>query len=243
MTQNSFFRRPRTYLIGIPVLIVLAVVVGPFVYIHFIQADPPKKLGLPTGTSSTAATGGSGTSAARVTSLDGTWKVAAGSTVGYRVNELLFGQSSTAVGRTNAVTGELTLAGTTVPSASFTADLTKVTSSESRRDDQFQGRIMDTATYPTAKFVLTKPIELTNIPKDLEKISVPATGDLTLKGTTKTVTFTIDARRSGSTIEAAGSIPVTFADYGIGNPSGGPAQTEDHGTLEFLVKFEKAGTG
>jgi hypothetical protein len=34
-----------------------------------------------------------------------------------------------------------------------------------------------------------------------------------------------------------GSIPVVFADYGISNPSGGPATTEDHGILEFLVKL------
>ena len=36
-----------------------------------------------------------------------------------------------------------------------------------------------------------------------------------------------------------GSIPIVFADYNIDNPSGGPAQTEDNGLLEFALNFEK----
>ena len=35
-------------------------------------------------------------------------------------------------------------------------------------------------------------------------------------------------------------IPVVFADYKIGNPSAGPANTEDRGVVEFLVVFEPA---
>ena len=37
-----------------------------------------------------------------------------------------------------------------------------------------------------------------------------------------------------------GEIPVTFADYGIPNPSNPVVSTHDHGTLEFLLVFEKA---
>lgn len=241
---SSFLRRPRTYLIGIPIVLILAVTVGPFVYIHFIEADPPAKLSLSThSTTTTAATttaAATDAAATDATSLDGTWKVTTGSTVGYRVNEVLFGQKNEAVGRTTAVTGQLTLAGTTVSLASFSADLTKVTSNETRRDGQFRNRIMETGTYPTAKLKLTKPIVLPNIPANLTKISVQATADLTLKAATKSITFTIDAQRNGNKIETSGSIPIKFADYGIDNPSGGPASTEDHGVLEFLVVFVKS---
>lgn len=31
------------------------------------------------------------------------------------------------------------------------------------------------------------------------------------------------------------TIPITFADYGIDNPSAGPAQVGDEGELEFLL--------
>jgi polyisoprenoid-binding protein YceI len=68
-------------------------------------------------------------------------------------------------------------------------------------------------------------------------VTKEATGDLAMHGTTRTVTFHVTARRSGATIQVSGSIPITFADWNISNPSGGPATTEDHGALEFLLSF------
>jgi hypothetical protein len=57
---------------------------------------------------------------------------------------------------------------------------------------------------------------------------------------TKSVTFTVTGRRSGSSVQIAGSIPVTFADYGISNPSFPPVvTTEDHGLLEFSPMFDQ----
>ena len=127
---------------------------GPFAYINFVQGDAPERLGVATATT------GADTAADTGASLDGTWTVAGGSQAGYRVEEVLLGQNVEAVGRTSAVTGELTVSGTEVQSGSFSVDLTQVTSDEDRRDDAFQGRIMETATYPTATFELTEPITL-----------------------------------------------------------------------------------
>jgi polyisoprenoid-binding protein YceI len=234
MPKPSFFRRKGTYLIGVPVIVILAVVVAPFVYIHFIEGSAPKKLTFTTP--KTTASSGSATA-----SVDGAWKVTtSGTTVGYRVGETLFGQSNTAAGRTSSVKGNLTVNGTTVPATNFTVDLATVKSDQSRRDAQFQGRIMDTATFPTATFKLTKPITLASIPPNLTVVKASATGDLTLHGTTKSVTFELKARRNGDKIEVNGSIPITFADYGIDNPSGGPATTQDHGDLEFVLVFARA---
>src|SRR5439155_14470691 len=98
--------------------------------------------------------------------VDGTWTIASGSQVGYRVAEVLFGQSHTAVGRTSAITGTVTIAGTTVRSATFTVDMTTVASDQNRRDRQFQGRIMETSTFTTATFKLTQPIVLGSLPAD-----------------------------------------------------------------------------
>jgi polyisoprenoid-binding protein YceI len=117
-------------------------------------------------------------------SLDGIWTVGSGSQAGYRVEEVLLGQNVEAVGRTSAVTGELTVAGAEVTSGSFTVDLTQATSDEDRRDDAFQGRIMETATYPTATFELTEPITLQELPADGETVTATANGELTLHGTT-----------------------------------------------------------
>jgi polyisoprenoid-binding protein YceI len=244
MPVPRFLRRKRTYFIGIPVLIFLVAVVAPYVYIHFIEGPAPEKLSLSDPKSSSSTTTGSGSDSSAATSdpVASAWTVTKdGTIVGYRVGEVLFGQNATAVGRTDAVTGDLTIDGTTATAASFTADLTKVSSDQANRDRQFQGRIMDTATYPTATFKLTAPIELASIPQNLVKITEKATGDLTLRGKTRSVTFDVVARRNGDKIEVNGSIPITFADWDIPNPSFGPASTEDHGVLEFILVFDRAG--
>lgn len=111
-----------------------------------------------------------------------------------------------------------------------------VESDSSQRDRQFRGRIMEVDTSPTATFTLTQPIDLGSVPADKQEVAVTATGELTLKGATKSVAVELTARRNGAAIEV--SIPIVFADYGIDNPSGGPAQTDDNGLLEFLLVFE-----
>jgi polyisoprenoid-binding protein YceI len=228
----SALRRPRHWkrwlLVGGAVLIVL-VVGGPFVYFHFIEGPAPAPLHL-----STVKPSGAGVD------VDGTWTVSANSTAGYRVQEILFGQSNTAVGRTSAVTGRMTIAGTEVSAVTVTVDLTKVRSDAGQRDGQFQGRIMDTASHPTAAFALTSPIALPSVPPVGRPITVLGTGTLSLHGTTRPVTVTLSAQRTAHAIQVSGSIPVQFSDYGIPNPSFGPASTGDSGQIEFLLNYARA---
>ena len=220
--------------------LVVLLVGGPYVYIHFIESKTPAPLAL-TSTFATSEPGGTTGSTQGTVKADGTWKVTGSSVVGYRVGEVLFGQSHTATGRTNAITGSIAINGTTVASGSFTVDMTTLTSDDSRRDDQFNGRIMETSTYPTATFALTQPIELGAIPAAGVQRTMQAKGTLTLHGVTKTVAFTVNAQHVGSTIQVAGSIPITFADWNISNPSFAPlVTTEDHGVLEFALDFDHA---
>jgi polyisoprenoid-binding protein YceI len=229
-------RKWQTWVIAAVAVVLLVTVVAPFVYIQFIKGDPPERLSFEdAGTS-----GSEPVSDALDVSLDGMWMVATGSQAGYRVGEVLFGQDTEAVGRTESVTGQLELGGTTVSSAEFTVDMTEVSSDESQRDDQFHGRIMDTETYPTATFALTEPIDLGSLPDDLEELTVTATGELTLRGVTKTVTFDLVARRNRDVIEVNGSIPVSFDDFEIRDASGGPATVKREGEVEFLLVFELA---
>lgn len=99
---------------------------------------------------------------------------------------------------------------------------------------------MNTAQFPTSTFELVAPIDLGNLPSDTTERAFPAMGRLTLTGTTRDVAFELKARRNGATIEVNGTIPVTFADYGIDNPSGGPARVGDEGEVEVLLVFAKA---
>ncbi len=238
MSAVTGARRWRWLAIGVAVVAVLAVG-GPFVYIHLVEGDTPKPLAV-TSSSRGAQAGGSTSPAAGAAGIDGTWKAASGSQAGYRVDEVLFGQNSVAVGRTSRVSGQLTIQGTTVSAADLTVDLSSVQSDRTQRDNQFRGRIMDTATYPTASFKLASPIRLASVPAQGATVSAKATGQLTLRGTTRTVITDLTARRSGGSIQVSGQIPVTFSDWGIPNPSFGPVTTEDHGTIEYLVVFDHA---
>jgi polyisoprenoid-binding protein YceI len=234
------------WLIGGIVVVLVLVVGGPFVYIHFIEGPAPAPLSLSTATTptTTAKSGAPGSGTPTTTdksgSLDGLWKVGSGSTAGYRVKEDLFGQHAEAVGRTSSVTGSMTIAGTQVTKGSFTVDMTSVASDRSQRDGQFQGRIMDTASYPTSSFVLTTPIQLAPVPKDGVIKTYQATGKLTLHGTTKTVTIPLNTKRSGDVIQVQGILAITFADYNIDNPSGGPASVGDTGQMEFLLQLQQS---
>ena len=104
-------RRWLRWTIAAVVLLVVIFVGGPFVYIHFIEGTAPPKLALPKN--QTVDVGSA--------PLSGTWHVAGGSVVGYRVNEVLFGQNNTAVGRTSSVTGQAMINGTTVESGKAAA--------------------------------------------------------------------------------------------------------------------------
>ncbi len=228
-------RRPRKWVrwvVGAGVVVLLIVVGGPFVYFHFIQSDPPPKLSLDTTPVPSAAPG------VTHAPLAGTWKIGSGSLVRYRVKETLFGQSGEAVGKTSGVTGSMTMTATSVSAATFTVDMTSVTSGQSQRDGQFRGRIMATADFPTATFTLASPIDLGIVPKDGVQKSYAANGKLQLHGTTKNVTFTLTARRTGNVIAVQGDEPITFSDYNIDNPSGGPASVGDSGQLEFVLQFQ-----
>ncbi|SBW19216.1 YceI family protein [Candidatus Protofrankia californiensis] len=223
------------------VVVAALVVGGPFVYINFIEGDPPAELSLDSQPApGTAATAGGAAGGTAYATLDGTWKVASGSQAGYRVKEVLFGQDTTAVGRTSGVTGQLVVSGTTVPSADLTVDMTTVTSDQSQRDSQFRGQIMETSRFPTATFKLTRPIDLGSVPAEGEKRTYQATGDLTLHGVTRTVTISLDAQRAGGQIRASGQIPVTFRDYDVSPPNIGGIKVEQNGVIEVLLNFDKS---
>ena len=105
-----------------------------------------------------------------------------------------------AVGRTSNVTGSLTIDGTTITAVDMTADLTTLQSDEANRDRQLQRQGIETATYPTATFTLTQPIELDAVPAEGEIVNVTATGDLMLHGVTKSVEIPLETRLEGGVI-------------------------------------------
>ena len=199
--------------------------------------------------SASAGTGSSGSASGD--GISGTWNVDpsigsfsdfSGSFVGYRVKEQLASiGAQTAVGRTPNVTGSVTIDGTTVTAADFTADLTSLQSDDPRRDGQLHGQALETDQYPTASFKLTQPIDLGKVPAEGETIDATATGDLTLHGETKSVQIPLQARLSNGVVTIVGSLPIAFADYSINPPrSMMVLSVEDNGALELQLQLSKA---
>lgn len=226
-------------LAGLVVLVVLAVA-GFLVWYFVIDDDAPPEAELrerpAADTPATTAAGGEQDSA------DGTWTVQTGDEVfvGYRVQELFAGDTlkKDAVGRTPAVTGTITVAGTSVESGSFTADLTQLTSDQSRRDGALRTRGLETERFPEATFTLTEPIDLGAAPAVGERYTLVARGELTLHGVTRPVEIELDARWNGDSIDVAGSAPIVLADYGIEPPDVlGRLEVDDEGVMEFQLTF------
>lgn len=183
--------------------------------------------------------------------LEGTWNVdtsigsfadSTDSFVGYRVQEQLANiGANTAVGRTPGVTGTLTIAGTKVTAVAISADMTALQSDDSHRDGQLVRGGIETATFPTATFALSSPIDLGATPTDGNEIDATATGQLTLHGVTKTVQIALKAKLSGSVIEVVGSLPIVFTDYQIQKPTSfSVLSIADSGTMELQLFFTHA---
>lgn len=244
MTHMS--SKTRNWILGIVAAVVLLGVGGPFVYINFIN-DPAPEIGFDdldgttTTTGSTDGTTGTTTASEPVEPGEvGGEYVVAGGEVQYRVPETLAGQSTEGVGSTDDVTGTLVLDGTTVTAVDVEVDMTTVTSDRSQRDGQFHGRILNTREFPTATFTLTEPIELGELPADGQEVTVEATGDLTIRGVTQSVTFELAARRSGASVQIDTDIEIDFDAFEIPDASGGPASVGRTGTLEVLLSFDPA---
>lgn len=246
-----------TALIGVVVAAIVLVVGGVWVYINVIKDEAPDELSLDAPATTAPRDDGSGSGSASGTAdgteadttsdpaaydgtLDGVWVPNGTQLAGYRIAETLAGQATEGVGRTDRVDGAFSIVGTTITEADFSVDMASVKSDSSRRDGQYNSRLMETDTYPTAGFVLTQPIELGAEPAEGEAISVEAVGDLTLKDTTREVTFELEARRDGGTITVVATYEIVFADWGIEDPSNGFAQVGPSGLLEIRLELAKS---
>lgn len=228
-------------------LVVVVVVGGAALYWFVLRDDAPEELSVDSGSGTEEPTGET------PDSFDGTWTVQeeGDSQAGFRIEEEFAGAiSHTAVGRSPEVTGEIAIAGTEVTEGSFTVDLTALeftddppTGSVGSRAGAMEGQGLQTDEFPEASFTLTAPIDIGTIPADRETITAEATGDLTLHGVTRSVTFSVDAQVSGDTIRVASTdpVPVVLADYGIEEPTAVIiASVSDEGSFEFVLVFEQA---
>src|SRR4051794_624046 len=203
-------------------LAIVLVGLGGFAFWYFWVRDdapPPATLRV-RGGDETSTSAPDATTTPGGASADGAWKIAPDPKqvfVGYRVKEVFASETltKTAVGRTPAVDGTITVEGTKVTDGEFTADLTQLKSDQSRRDGYLEHGSLQTSQFPNATFKLTAPVDLGTAPVAGKEVTVRAQGDLTLHGVTKPVELELTARWNGDTIDVLGTLPVTFSDYDI----------------------------
>jgi polyisoprenoid-binding protein YceI len=171
---------------------------------------------------------------------DGTWRAGPGSVAGFRVKESFLGMSDDAVGRTNAVTGTVTVVGDEVTAASFRVDLTTVKVSGKTQQPQFVTSL-DTRHHPIATFTLARPVMLGSAFTSGATVTATAVGRLTLRGVSRMTALTFRSRRDGATLRAVGSIPIAFSGWQIKGPKGYGifGSLDNHGVAEFRLVLRR----
>jgi polyisoprenoid-binding protein YceI len=176
----------------------------------------------------TPSEGGEALTAADVAGV--VYVVSDGSELTYTVREKLASlpASSDAVGRTNTLSGQVTLDGT----SEVTVDLTTLTSNQDRRDNRvremFAGDPIAQVTFDN----LTLPESY--VPGT--EYTGTATGTATISGVQEPLTFEIEARLQGEELHVVGRTDFTWDDFQLTPPNfPGFVQVEDNVHIEVLV--------
>ncbi len=161
------------------------------------------------------------------------------SEVRYQVNETLFNQNNrfnTAIGKTKGIAGELRV-NFTQPSQSqigdIVIDISQFTSDESRRDNFIRRTGLESAKYPQATFKTTSIAGLPDTVAVGDDIKLTITGDLTVKETTKPVTWNVELKVGDKQLTGSASTQILMSDFGVGPLKLPILATEDQVKLSF----------
>ncbi|MBX3140429.1 MAG: YceI family protein [Trueperaceae bacterium] len=149
---------------------------------------------------------------------------ATASQASFLIGENLLGRENTAVGTTNVVTGGVSIDGddpTALSFQVFTVDVSTVTTDDRMRDGQIRNNILQTNRAGNAT--------VTFAPASVEGLELPLvagttqtvrlTGDLTIKGVTRTVVFDLDLEVvSDGELRGTASTVVKLTDFDISVP-------------------------
>jgi polyisoprenoid-binding protein YceI len=263
-------RRPVSWLVGVPALLLVLLVGAPFVYLQSVATTSAKPLtfadlamspatstttaptavpapgtiaAAPTTTvPTTATTRGFARAAVTTTTVDNTMT---GAWKVGRGSQARYHIDDTVMGQTQPVVGATPDVSGSLNVAGTTVTAAKVvvnmqTITCNCAHDMKYRDMLDVDVYPTSTFTLTRPIALARIPAEGEVVNVPVTGTFNIHGVTRQVSFTLAALRQGGRIAVNGRIPVRFEDYNIENPNNSLGSVSNC-FIEFLVAFDRTG--
>ena len=208
---------------------------------------PSRWIAFATLATATAPTSAAAQTAAATTSR---WVVAEeGNEARYRVREQLAGFDfpNDAVGSSAAITGEIVIAadGSVVAGGSrFEFDLTTLESDESRRDNYLRRNTLDTEQHPRAVF---SPTAFRGLPSPLPatgEATFELVGDLTVRGVTRPVAWTVTARFDQGAIIGQARTEFTFEQFELTKPRlARLLSVADEIRLEYDFRLVPAGPG
>jgi polyisoprenoid-binding protein YceI len=145
------------------------------------------------------------------------------SEVQVRVNEQLadLPSPSDAVLTTKDIQGQIvvTREGKVVADSSkFTVGLDSLKSDRAQRDNFIKRSTLQTSQYPNAQFAPTDLKLNGPVPTQAGDLKGQLVGNMTIHGTTKPVTFDLDAKLDGSTVKGTANTQLKITDFGMTLP-------------------------
>ena len=156
----------------------------------------------------------------------------------YEVGETFFqgNRFNLAVGRTQGIAGDV-LVDFTNPANSqigtIVIDVSQLTSDEGRRDNYIRNNALQSSQYPEATFKPTKIEGLPASAKPGDQLTLKVTGDLTVKQTTKPVTFDVTLQANQDKLTGTAAAEIVLSDFDAGPIQLAMLQTEDKAKLVF----------
>ncbi len=166
--------------------------------------------------------------------------VPAESSVQYEVGETFLNQNNryvVAVGVTQEVTGAIQLDAANPQNSSIgpiEINIGAFQSDSPRRDNAIRGQWLESARFPVATFV---PTQIDGLPSSYtagQELTISITGDLTIRETTRPVTFEVSGMVDGDTMTGVATTQILMTDFGFEPPNIlGVLSAED----EVLITF------
>lgn len=229
--MQQVLQRPRTR-IGIGVVALLVIAFAAVIF-YIFGGNGAKSSSGPVAAPTLAPSGGSGA----VFTID-----SSASQATFSIDEVLFGQPNTVVGQTNAVAGQIRV-DQDDPSKSqvgqIKVDLSALTTDNDLRTRTLQNRILETGD-PSNQFATFTPKTVTGLPASVaigQPVPLTITGDLTIHGTTRSVTFNATVTLVSATqLKGQATTTVKYADFGLAIPDV-PSVTGVGSTVKLALDF------
>jgi polyisoprenoid-binding protein YceI len=146
--------------------------------------------------------------------------------------------STNAVGETRAISGEIYLTREGLygdASSLIRVDMSTLRSDEARRDNFIRTNTLQANRFQFAEFVITGIEGFPQSHTEGAEIELKLTGNMTIRGVTKPLTFDVKARQAGDVLTGIADTTFKFQDFGMTPPDVALAKAEENIQLQIEI--------